>query len=118
MLEKLNKINIKLKLRRKSLENLRSSLELKGEGTKDLPVIIDGFGDFCLEVSIKTKETYLVLKNLNITRLLILNSQNVAIENCFVGNLKMVGCRNLTFKNNSIITVKQLLCRSCFLENN
>ena len=118
MLEKLNKKSIKYKLRRKTLENLKRTLGLKGEGTKGSPVIIDDLGDVCVEFSIRTKETYLVLKNLNISKLLILNSQNVVIENCFIGKLDMARCRNLTFRNNSIITAKQLLCRSCFFENN
>ena len=118
MLEKLNKKSIKYKLRRKTLENLKRTLGLKGEGTKDSPIVIDDLGDVCVEFSIRTKETYLVLKNLNISRLIILNSQNVVIENCFVGKLDMARCRNLTFRNNSIITAQQLLCRSCFFENN
>jgi len=118
VLEKLNKKSIKYKLRRNTLENLKKTLGLKGEGTKDSPVVIDDLGDVCVEFSIRTKETYLVLKNLNISRLLILDSQNVVIENCFVGKLDMARCRNLTFRNNSIITAQQLLCRSCFFENN
>ena len=118
MLEKLNKKSIKYKLRRKTLENLKGTLGLKGEGTKDSPVIIDDLGDVCVEFSIRTKEIYLVLKNLNIRRLSILDSQNVVIEDCFVGDLEMTRCRNLTFRNNSIINAQQLLCRSCFFENN
>ena len=118
MLEKSNKRTIKYKLTREAFENLKRTLGLKGEGTKDSPVIIDDLGDFWLELSIKTKKIYLVLRNLTISRLSILNSQNIVIENCFVGNLKTVRCRNLTFRNNSIITAKRLLCRSCFFENN
>jgi len=118
VLEKLNKKSIKYKLRRKTLENLKRTLGLKGEGTKDSPVIIDDLGDVCVKFSIKTKGIYLVLKNLNISRLSILDSQNVVIEDCFVGKLEMARCRNLTFRNNSIITAQQLLCRSCFFENN
>ncbi|GAH53675.1 unnamed protein product [marine sediment metagenome] len=118
MLEKLIKKRIKYKLSRKTLENLKGTLGLKGEGTKDSPVIIDDLSDVFVEFSIKTKGIYLVLKNLNISKLLILGSQNVVIENCFVGDLDMARCRNLTFRNNSIITAQQLLCRSCFFENN
>jgi hypothetical protein len=118
MLEKLNKRRIKYRLVRETLMNLKKILGFKGEGTKDSPVIIDDLGDVCVEFSIKTKGIYLVLKNLNISKLLILNSQNVVIENCFIGDLEMVRCRNLTFRNNSIITAQQLLCRSCFFENN
>ena len=118
MLEKLNKKSIKFKLRRETLENLRRALGLKGEGTKDSPVIIDDLGDVCVGFSIKIKGIYLVLKNLNISKLLILDSQNVVIEDCFIGDLEMARCRNLTFRNNSIITAQQLLCRSCFFENN
>jgi len=118
MLEKLNKRRIKYRLVRETLMNLKKILGFKGEGTKDSPVIIDDLGDVCVEFSIKTKGIYLVLKNLNISKLLILNSQNVVIENCFIGDLEMARCRNLTFRNNSIITAQQLLCRSCFFENN
>ena len=118
MLEKLNKRRIKYRLVRETLENLKKTLGFKGEGTKDSPVIIDDLGDVCVEFSIKTKGIYLVLKNLNISKLLILNSQNVVIEDCFIGKLDMARCRNLTFRNNSIITAKQILCRSCFFENN
>ena len=114
MLEKLNKKTIKLKLTRETLENNRRFFDLKGEGTKESPIIFDVFGDLCVEISIKMKETYLVLKNLTISRLLIINSQNLVIENCFVGNLKTVRCRNLTFKNNSLLKTRQLLSRSVF----
>ncbi len=118
MLEKLNKKCVKYKLRRKTLDNLKRNFGLKGEGTKDSPVIIDDLGDVCVEFSIKIKGFYLVLKNLNISKLLIFNSENVVIENCFVGNLEMAKCRKLTFRNNSIIIAQQSLCRSCFFENN
>ena len=118
MLEKLNKKCVKYKLRRKTLDNLKRNFELKGEGTKDSPVIIDDLGDVCVEFSIKTKETYLVLKNLNISRLLIYNSENIVIEDCFIGKLEMAKSRKLTFRNNSIIIAQQLLCRHCFFENN
>ena len=118
MLEKLNKKSGKFKLTRETIMNLKRFLGLKGDGTKESPVIIDDLGDVFAEFTIKTKGIYLVLKNLNISKLLILNSQNIAIENCFVGNLRIVRCRNLTFRNNSIITAKQILCRSCLFENN
>ena len=118
MLKKLNKKSVKFKLTRETLENLRRALGLKGEGTKGSPVIIDDLGEVCVEFTIKTKETYLVLRNLTISKLRILNSQNIAIENCFVGKLRTVRCKNLAFRNNSIVTSRQLLCRSCFFENN
>ncbi len=118
MLEKLNKKRIKYVLRRETLENLKKTLGFKGEGTEDSPVIIDDLGDVCVRISIKANEVYVVFKNLNISRLLIINSQHIVIENCFIGDLEMVRCRNLTFSNNSIITAQQLLCRSCFFENN
>lgn len=118
MLEKLNKKTIKLELRRETLENNRRIFDLKGDGTKESPIIFDVFGDLCVEISIKMKETSLVLKNLTISRLLIVNSQNIVIENCFIGNLKTVRCRNLTFKNNSLVKARQFFSRSCFFENN
>jgi len=118
VLEKLNKKRIKYVFRRETLENLKKTLGFKGEGTEDSPVIIDDLGDVCVGISIKANEVYVVFKNLNISRLLIINSQNIVIENCFVGDLEMVRCRNLTFRNNSITTAQQLLCRSCFFENN
>jgi len=117
MLEKLNKKTIKLKLRRETLENLKRIFDLKGEGTKESPIVFDIFGDLCVEISIKMKVIYLVLKNLTISRLLMVNSQNVVIENCFVGNLKTVGCRNLTFRNNSYVKTRRLFSKNCFFEN-
>ena len=118
MLEKLEKRTIKYKLIRETLGNLKKILEFQGEGIKGSPVIIDDLGDVFVEFTIKTKGIYLVLRNLTISKVKILNSQNIVIENCFVDNLKIVRCKNLTFRNNSIITAKQLLCKSCFFENN
>ncbi len=118
MLEKFNKKTLKLKLTRETLENNRRIFDLKGEGTKESPIIFDVFGDLCVEISIKMKETYLVLKNLTISRLLMVNSQNIAIENCFVGKLKTVRCRNLTFRNNTIVKARQIFSRSYFFDNN
>jgi len=118
VLEKLNKKTIKLRLTRETLENNRRFFKLKGDGTKESPVIFDVYGDLCVEISIKLKETYLVLKNLTISNLLIVNSHKIVIENCFVGNLKTVRCRNLTFRNNTLIKVRQILSRTCLFENN
>ena len=118
MLEKLNKKTMKLKLRRETLENIRRFFDLKGEGTKESPIVFDVFGGCCLDISIKMKETYLVLKNLTLSRLLMVNSQKVVIENCFVGNLKTIRCRNLAFKNNSLVKTWQLFSKGCFFENN
>lgn len=110
----MEKRTIKYKLTRETLGNLKKILGFKGEGIKGSPVIIDDLGDVLVEFTIKTKEIYLVLRNLTISKATILNSQNVAIENCFVGNLKIVRCKNLTFRNNLIVTAKQLLCKNLF----
>lgn len=118
MLEKLNKKSLKLNLRRETLWNLKKSLGFKGEGVEGSPVVIDDLGDTCVELNVKTEGVHLALRNLIISKLLIMNSQNVSIENCFVGKLRAVRCRNLTFRNNSIVSVRQLFCRSCIFENN
>ena len=94
--------------------NLKKIFGFKGEGTKGSPVIFDEFRDILLEITIKTKGLNLVLRNLTISKLRIINSQNVAIENCFVGKLITVRCRNLAFRNNSIVHARQLLRRSYF----
>ena len=88
MLEKLNKKTLKLKLRRETLENIKIIFALKGEGTKESPIVFDIFGDLCVEISIKMKDVYLVLKNLTISRLSMVSSHNIVVENCFVCNLK------------------------------
>lgn len=118
MLEKLNKKTIKFKLTREGILNLKKVFGFKGEGTKGSPVIFDEFRGFLLEITIKTKDLDLVLRNLTISKLRIINSQNVSIENCFVGKLITVRCRNLAFRNNSIVTTRQLLGRSSFFKNN
>ena len=118
MLEKLNKKSIKYKLRRGTLENLRRTLGLKGEGTKDSPVVIDDLGDVAVEISLRTKSTYLLLRNLTISKLSIIDSQNITVENCFINDLEIAVCRNVTFSNNTIVSVRQLLCRNCIFENN
>ena len=118
MLEKLNKKSIKYKLRRDTIENLRRTLGLKGEGTKDSPVVIDDLGDVAVEISLRTKSTYLLLRNLTISKLSIIDSQNITVENCFINDLEIAVCRNVTFSNNTIVSVRQLLCRNCIFENN
>jgi hypothetical protein len=95
VLEKLNKKSIKYKLRRKTLENLKGTLGLKGEGTKDSPVIIDDLGDVCVEFSIRTKETYLVLKNLNIS------TQQLLCRSCFFENNSVLQKQYNKFLNNT-----------------
>ena len=116
MLEKLNKKTIKFKLRRESVLNLKRTMGFKGEGTKGSPVIFDEFNDFLLEITLKTRDLDLVLRNLTISKLRIINSQNVLIENCFVGKLITVRCRNLAFRNNSIVRARQLFGRRVFSE--
>jgi len=118
MLEKLNKKSIKYKLRKRTIENLKDILGFKGEGTKDSPIVIDDLGDVTLEISVVIKGLYLILKNLTISKLLIVGSQNVVIEECFIANLELMECRSLTFRSNTILRIDQFLCRNCIYENN
>ena len=118
MLEKLNKKSIKYKLRKRTIDNLQKTLGLKGEGTKDSPIVIDDLGDVTVEISIVTKGIYLVLKNLAISKLSIAGSRHVTIEECFIVDLELVECKSLTLRNNTILRVEQILCRNCVYENN
>jgi len=118
LLEKLNKKSIKFKLRKRTIENLKKTLGLKGEGTKDSPIVIDDLGDVTVEISIMTKGIYLILKNLAISKLSIAGSQHVVIEECFIADLELMECRSLTFRNNTILRIEQFLCRDCVYENN
>ena len=118
MLEKLNKKSIKYKLRKRTIENLKKTLGLKGEGTKDSPIVIDDLGDVTVEISIVTKEIYLVLKNLAISKLSIAGSRHVTIEECFIVDLELVECKSLTLRNNTILRIEQIMCRNCVYENN
>ena len=118
MLEKLNKKSIKYKLRKRTIENLQKTLGLKGEGTKDSPIVIDDLGDVTVEISIVTKGIYLILKNLAISKLSIAGSNHVVIEECFIVDLELVECESLTFRKNTILRIEQFLCRNCVYENN
>ena len=114
----MNKKSIKYKLRKNTIENLKETLGLKGEGTKESPVVIDELGDVAVDISLRTKSTYLVLRNLTISKLSIIDSQNITVEDCFINDLEIAVCRNLTFSNNTIVSIRQLLCRNCTYENN
>ena len=118
MLEKLNKKSIKYKLRKRTIENLKQTLGLKGEGTKDSPIVIDDLGDVTVEISIVTKEIYFILKNLAISKLSIAGSQHVVIEECFIVDLEIMESSSLTFRNNTILRIEQFLCRDCVYEDN
>jgi hypothetical protein len=84
----------------------------------DSPIIIDDLGDVAVEISIRTKGIYLVFRNLVISKLSIIDSENIIFENCFINDLEISVCRNLTFNNSTIITIRQFLCRNCVFENN
>ncbi|MCK4384305.1 MAG: hypothetical protein KAW66_13480, partial [Candidatus Lokiarchaeota archaeon] len=114
----MNKKSIKYKLRKNTIENLKETLGLKGAGTKDSPVVIDELGDVAVDISLRTKSTYLVLRNLTISKLSIVDSQNIIVEDCFINDLEITVCRNLTFSNNTIVSIRQLLSRNCIFENN
>ena len=118
MLEKLNKKSIKYKLKEGTLENLRATLGLEGEGTKESPIIIDNLGDVAITLSMRTKSKYIILRNLTISKLSIIDSQNITIENCFIGDLEISVCQNLIFTNNTILSIRQVLCKNCLFENN
>jgi len=116
VLEKLNKKSIKYKLRKNTIENLKKTLGLKGEGTQDSPLIIENLRDITLEISLRTKSIYLVLRRLTISKLSIIDSQNVIVKDCFIGDLEITACRNIKFIKNQINSVKQFLCRNCTFE--
>jgi len=118
MLEKLNKKSIKYKLRKRTIENLKKTLGLKGEGTKDSPIVIDDLGEVTVEISIVTKGIYFILKNLAISKLSIAGSQHVVIEECFIVDLEIIESSSITFRNNTILRIEQFLCRDCVYEDN
>jgi len=117
MLEKLNKKKIKYKLRKNTIENLKETLGLKGEGTQDSPLIFENLRDFA-EISLRTKSIYLILRKLTISKLSIIDSENVIIKDCIINDLEITACRNLKFIRNHFDSVKQLLCRDCHFEHN
>ena len=59
-----------------------------------------------------------MLRKLTITKLSIIHSQNIIVEDCFINDLEVSACRNLTFSNNAIVTILQILCRNCIFEKN
>jgi len=73
------------------------------------PSLDDMFGTNPPEYYVTVEE---VLRNFTISKVRMLNSQNISIENCFIGKLRAIRCRNLAFRNNSIVNARQLLCRS------
>ena len=117
MIEKLNKKSIKYKLRKNTIENLKETLGLKGEGTQDSPLIFENLRDFA-EISLRTKSIYLVLRKLTISKLSIIDSENITVKDCIINGLEITACRNLKFIRNHIDSVKQLLCRDCYFEHN
>jgi len=118
LLKILNKKSIKYKLRKKTIENLKKILGMRGEGTKESPIVIDDLGDVVVEISLVINGLYIVLKNLTISKLSIAGSQHVVIEECFIADLKLRESKNLTFRSNTILRIEQILCRSCVYENN
>jgi len=117
VIEKLNKKKIKYKLRKNTIENLKETLGLKGEGTQDSPLIFENLRDFA-EISLRTKSIYLILRKLTISKLSIIDSENVIIKDCIINDLEITACRNLKFIRNHIDSVKQFLCRDCYFEHN
>ena len=117
VLEKLNKKSIKYKLKKNTIDNLKETLGLKGEGTQDSPLIIENLHDIRVEISLRTKSIYLVLRKLTISKLSIIDSENVTVKHCFINDLEITACRNIKFISNQISSVKQLLCRDCHFEH-
>ena len=116
MLKKLNKKSIKYKLNKSTIEDLKETLGLKGEGTQDSPLIIENLCDITVEISLRIKSMYVVLRKLTIGKLSIIDSENVTVKDSFIGDLEITSCRNLKFIKNQINSVKQLLCRGCYFE--
>ena len=113
----MNKKSIKYKLRKNTIENLKQTLGLKGDGTQDSPLIFENLRDFA-EISLRTKSIYLVLRRLTISKLSIIDSENIIIKDCVINDLEITACRNLKFIRNHIDSVNKLLCRDCYFENN
>ena len=108
---------IKYKLNENTIEDLKETLGLKGEGTQESPLIINNLLEFA-EITMRTKSIYLVLRRQTITKLSIIDSENVIIEDCIINDLEITACRDLKFIRNHIDWVKELLCRDCYFEDN
>lgn len=117
---KLNK-NIKkkkLKLRKRSIQKLSERMGWKGNGSETSPITIDSFSDIPLQIYIKNVDTHICIKNLRITKLDLINCQNILIEDCDVYSLYMERCRNITVKSNTFFKVEQFINRGNKFENN
>ena len=114
-----NKIKIhKLRLRNKSLKELVRDYGWGGKGSKEDPYVIVPFDDVPLNLTLVTRTTYVKLKDLCLVKLNLYYCQNIIIENCKIGTLKMECCKNICIKNSSFRKVKLFLSRALKFENN
>ena len=114
-----SKIKIhKLSLRNKSLKEAAQKYGWGGKGSKEDPYVIVPFDDVPLNLTLVTRTTYVILKDLCLVKLNLYYCQNIIIENCKIGTLKMECCKNICIKNSSLRKVKLFLSRALTFKNN
>ena len=118
MLKKLKNRRIRYKLKENTIEALREELGLKGDGTQESPLILENFHNINVEITLRTKSIYVILRRVIISKLSIIDSENVTVRHCGILELEITSCRNINFVDNQIDYVKQLLCRGCNFEGN
>ena len=113
-----NIVNLqKITLNEKLVKDISEKMGWAGNGTQEDPIVITG-NNIPLKLCISKSKYYLVLKNLNLTNLILYHCQNILVQECRIHSLILNKCQQITVKCNSIMKIQTPFSRANIFEEN
>ncbi|MGB5910140.1 MAG: hypothetical protein WBH31_02985 [Promethearchaeia archaeon] len=108
----------KYHIRKNSIKKFASQMGWKGGGTQDDHYIIEDGNHHPVDLTFTAIDNHIHIKNQQFTRLSLVRSQNIVVDNCTISQLHIEGSTNIIVKNSRILKIKNFLSRGNTFENN
>ncbi|MFX1294621.1 MAG: hypothetical protein ACFFD2_07185 [Promethearchaeota archaeon] len=82
------------------------------------PDFIENGSHHPIDLTFTGTKTNIHLKNQHFTRLSLVRSQNIVIDNCTISQLHIEGCTNIIVRSSRLLKVKLFLSKGITFENN
>lgn len=102
----------------KNLMEFQKNLNWKGKGTKEDPIIIENLVNLKELLRFKKIKSYIVIRNISLSELMIRHSANITVQNCIVYYFWIEYCHELLVEKCSIVHFNVEISNGNIFRNN
>ncbi len=100
------------------LEKNKEKANWNGSGTQNNPIIINDNSELPLNITFKTEDLYIHIRDIDINVLILDKCQNIILEDSIISIVKLLSCENIVVRNNLIREIKLFFGKNIVIEKN